>query len=135
MSEQNNNCDFDLIIVGGGMVGASLACALGNSQLKIAVIEATPIESNHQPSFDARTLALAYGSRRIFDSLGLWNAIVERGVTPIRRIHVSDRGHAGSSHLDCHSEGVEALGYVAEMRLLGQVLHDSMRTFGNVQFI
>jgi 2-octaprenyl-6-methoxyphenol hydroxylase len=135
MNEQSNNTDFDLIIVGGGMVGASLACALGNSPLKIAVIEATPFESDSQPSFDARTLALAYGSRRIFDSLGLWDAIAERGVTPIRRIHVSDRGHAGSSHLDSQSEGVEALGYVAETRLLGQVLHDKMRTFSNVQFI
>ena len=135
MNAQQNNIDFDLVIIGGGMVGASLACALGNSPLKIAVIEATPFESTSQPSFDARTLALAYGSRRIFDSLGLWNAIAERGVTPIRRIHVSDRGHAGSSHLDSQSEGVEALGYVAETRLLGQVLHDSMRSFSNVQFI
>jgi len=135
MNAQQNSIDFDLIIIGGGMVGASLACALGNSQLKIAVIEATPFESTSQPSFDARTLALAYGSRRIFDSLGLWDAIAERGVTSIRRIHVSDRGHAGSSHLDSQSEGVEALGYVAETRLLGQVLHDSMRSFSNVQFI
>ena len=135
MSEHNVDTDFDLIIVGGGMVGASLACALGDSPLKIAVIEATPFESDSQPSFDARTLALAYGSRRIFDSLGLWNDIEQRGVTPIRRIHVSDRGHAGSSHLDAQSEGVEALGYVAEIRMLGQVLHERMHTFNNVQFI
>ena len=135
MNAHNDNTDFDLIIVGGGMVGASLACALGNSPLKIAVIEATPFESDSQPSFDARTLALAYGSRQIFDSLGLWDEVVQRGVTPIRCIHVSDRGHAGSSHLDCQTEGVEALGYVAETRLLGQVLHDHMHTFSNVRFI
>ncbi len=135
MNADNDNTDFDLIIVGGGMVGASLACALGNSPLKIAVIEATPFESDSQPSFDARTLALAYGSRQIFKSLGIWDEIAQRGVTPIRRIHVSDRGHAGSSHLDCQTEGVEALGYVAETRLLGQVLHDQMHTFSNVQFI
>ena len=135
MSEAQNSTDFDLLIVGGGMVGASLACALGDSPLKIGVIEATPFAAASQPSFDARTLALAYGSRCIFDSLGLWPAIVERGVTPIRCIHISDRGHAGSSHLDCQTEGVEALGYVAEMRLLGQVLHERMRSFGNVQFL
>ena len=135
MNEYNDDSDFDLIIIGGGMVGASLACALGNSSLKIAVIEATPFESDSQPSFDARTLALAYGSRRIFGSLGLWDEIVKHGVTPIQRIHVSDRGHAGSSHLDCQAEGVEALGYVAETRLLGKVLHDRMQSFSNVQFI
>lgn len=135
MNEFNDDTDFDLIIVGGGMVGASLACALGGSPLKIAVIEATPFDSDSQPSFDARTLALAYGSRQIFDSLGLWQRIEQQGVTAIRRIHVSDRGHAGSSHLDADTEGVEALGYVAETRLLGQVLHERMRLFGNVQFI
>ena len=135
MSEHNDETGFDLIIVGGGMVGASLACALGDSPLKIAVIEATPFESDSQPGFDARTLALAYGSRRIFDSLGLWDEIEQRGVTPIRRIHISDRGHAGSSHLDAQAEGVEALGYVAEIRLLGKVLHERMHTFRNVQFI
>ena len=105
MSEHNDDTDFDLIIVGGGMVGASLSCALGDSPLKIAVIEATPFESDSQPGFDARTLALAYGSRQIFNSLGIWDEMVQRGVTPIRRIHVSDRGHAGSSHLDCQTEG------------------------------
>lgn len=135
MNVSPDNIDFDVLIIGGGMVGASLACALGDSPLKIAVIEATPFESTSQPSFDARTLALAYGTRRIFDSLGLWQAIAEDGVTPIRRIHISDRGHAGSSHLDSKSEGVEALGYVAETRLLGRVLHERMRSFSNVQFI
>jgi 2-octaprenyl-6-methoxyphenol hydroxylase len=135
MSALSNNIDFDLLIVGGGMVGASLACALGNRPLKIGVIEATPYESASQPSFDTRTLALAYGTRRIFESLDLWPAIAEGGVTPIRRIHVSDRGHIGSSHLDSQSEGVDALGYVAETRLLGRVLHDRMRSFDNVQFL
>lgn len=135
MNALSNNIDFDLLIVGGGMVGASLACALGNSPLKIGVIEATPFESASQPSFDARTLALAYGTRRIFESLDLWPAIAEGGVTPIRRIHVSDRGHIGSSHLDSQSEGLDALGYVAETRLLGRVLHDRMRSFSNVQFL
>ena len=135
MSALSNNIDFDLLIVGGGMVGASLACALGNSPLKIGVLEATPFESASQPSFDTRTLALAYGTRRIFESLDLWPAIAEGGVTPIRRIHVSDRGHIGSSHLDSQSEGVDALGYVAETRLLGRVLHDRMRSFDNVQFL
>lgn len=127
--------DFDLIIVGGGMVGASLACALGNSSLNIAVVEATPFASETQPSFDARTLALAYGSGQIFNNLGLWDAIEKLGVTPIRRIHVSDRGHAGSSHLDSQHEGVDALGYVVETRVLGSVLHTAVRQLENVTFL
>lgn len=127
--------DFDIVIVGGGLVGASLACALGDTPLKIAVIEATPFAADTQPSFDARTVALAYGSRRIFDGLDLWESIAALGVTPIRRIHVSDRGHAGLSHLDSDREGVEALGYVVETRVLGQVLHQAVQHIDNVTFL
>ena len=127
--------DFDIVIVGGGLVGASLACALGDTPLKIAVIEATPFAADTQPSFDARTVALAYGSRRIFDSLSLWPAMETLGVTPIKKIHVSDRGHAGLSHLDSRQEGVEALGYVVETRVLGQVLHQAVQAIDNVSFL
>ncbi len=132
MNETDRQTDYDVVIIGGGMVGASLACALGNTPLRIAVIEAAPAGAELQPSFDARTVALAYGSRVIFDSLGLWQAIEALGVTPIKKIHVSDRGHLGSTHLDCESEGVDALGYVVETRVLGEVLRTAMGKSGNV---
>lgn len=115
--------EFDLIIVGGGMVGASLACALADTPLRIAVIEAQPFNTEYHPGFDARTVALAYGSRQIFEAMGLWAAIEALGVTPIQRIHVSDRGHAGSAHLDATEQGLAAMGYVVETRVLGQVLN------------
>ena len=60
--------DYDLIIVGGGMVGASLAIALTNSSLRIAIIEAVSAKSDQQPSYDDRGIALSYGSQRIFES-------------------------------------------------------------------
>ena len=75
--------DYDLVIVGGGLVGASLACALGDSGLRIAVIEAAPFVDDaktYQPSFDARTVALAQGSQQIFSSMGLWDEIEKLGV-------------------------------------------------------
>ena len=58
--------DFDILIVGGGMVGASLALALKNTSLNIAIIEAIAPNSAQQPSYDDRGIALAYGSQRIF---------------------------------------------------------------------
>ena len=131
----NNLPDYDLIIVGGGMVGASLACALGHSGLRIAVIEARPFESEQQPSFDARTVALAYGSKQIFAAMGLWSAIQQLGVTPIKHIHVSDRGHAGSTHLHHQEHQVDALGYVVETRVIGQVLNDTLAQLDNVELI
>lgn len=130
--------DYDLVIVGGGLVGASLACALGESDLRIAVIEAAPFiddTETYQPSFDARTVALAQGSQQIFSSMGLWEKIKELGVTPIKKIHISDRGHAGITHLDSEQENVDALGYVVETRVLGKVLTAALKQFNNVELL
>ena len=103
------------------MVGASLALALGSLPLDVVVVEAVPADSDGQVSFDARTTALSNGTRRIFAALGLWDELA-REATPIRRIHVSDRGRFGATRLDAAEQGVPALGYVLENRLLGAAL-------------
>jgi 2-octaprenyl-6-methoxyphenol hydroxylase len=114
--------DYDIVIIGGGLVGASLACALSQLPLRIAVVEAWPLGADEQPGFDERTLALSYGSRRIFEGLGLWQDIEQTDCTPIKRIHVSDRGHPGMTRLDCREQQLEALGYVVPSRVVGKVL-------------
>ncbi len=114
--------DFDLLIVGGGMVGASLAHALKHSGLRVGLIEAVPLNDGSQPSYDARAIALSWGSRRIFEGMGIWEAMVQEGVTPIRAIRVSDRGHFGAARMEAAEEGVEALGYVAEAAVIGRAL-------------
>jgi 2-octaprenyl-6-methoxyphenol hydroxylase len=113
--------DCDVAIVGGGMVGASLALALGALPLEVACIEAVASAAEQQPSFDARTTALSNGSRRILAALGAWDEI-GAAATPIRRIHVSERGVFGSAMIDAAEQGLEALGYVAENRLIGRAL-------------
>src|SRR3569832_979611 len=81
--------DYDLIIVGGGMVGASLAIALADTPLRIALLEAVPFRSQGQPSYDDRAIALAYGARRIFAGMGLWPALAQ-DVTPLATVtHVA----------------------------------------------
>ena len=112
---------FDITIVGGGMVGASLAVALAPLGLKAALLEAVPHDSAAQPSFDERTTALSNGSRRILDTLGLW-ADVEQSATAIRKIHVSDRGRFGFARIDAAEQGLAAMGYVVPNRVLGRAL-------------
>jgi 2-octaprenyl-6-methoxyphenol hydroxylase len=115
----------DLIIVGGGMVGASLAIALAGRGLRMALVEAHRPDADTQPSYDDRGIALAYGTRRVFEALDVWPAL-SRVVEPIRDIHVSDRGHFGFTRLHAADEGVPALGYVVTARELGRVLLDRM---------
>jgi 2-octaprenyl-6-methoxyphenol hydroxylase len=113
--------NYDVLIVGGGLVGASLAVALGRQNCRVALIEAHSFGSVSQPSYDDRSIALAYGSMRIFESMGLWAAIGQ-SATPIARIHISNRGHFGITRLSAEDAGTSALGYVAESRLMGQAL-------------
>ncbi|MCZ8131938.1 MAG: 2-octaprenyl-6-methoxyphenyl hydroxylase [Steroidobacteraceae bacterium] len=126
--------DCDVAIVGGGMVGASLALALAALPLRVVVVEAVPPEADSQPSFDTRTTALSNGSRRVFQGLGVWDEIV-RSATPIRRIHVSDRGHFGFARLSAEEQGVPALGYVAENRAIGAALWRRLRAGGRTELV
>ena len=125
--------DYDVIIIGGGMVGASLARSLAGCGLEIAVVEAWPLRSGRQPSYDDRAIALAYGSRLILQGMGAWSAL-EADVEPIRRIHVSDRGHFGFSRLDAREQGVDALGYVVTAQRLGQALMQDLDRLSKVAF-
>jgi 2-octaprenyl-6-methoxyphenol hydroxylase len=112
---------FDIAIVGGGLVGASLAVALRGLPLRIALIEAHAPDSRSQPSFDERTTALGNASRRVFEALGVWQALVAEAA-PITTIHVSDAGRFGFARLAAAELGLPALGYVVPNRVLGREL-------------
>lgn len=134
MSQVANNNNFDLIIIGGGLAGASLACALkdikkkdGAAALKIAVVEAYELETQSQPSYDDRTVALSYGSKRIFECMGIWSGLTEFA-QKIDTIHISDRGHFGVTRLTKEQENVEALGYVVENKRVGQTLYAALKS-------
>jgi 2-octaprenyl-6-methoxyphenol hydroxylase len=124
--------DCDVLIIGGGLVGASLACALENTGLSVHIVEACPYQSDSQPSYDDRTVALSWGSRCIFEGMGLWDAMADR-VEAIKTIHISDKGHFGATRLRHEEEHVEALGYVAENRVLGDVLYQRLLQNANVE--
>ncbi len=125
---------YDILIIGGGMVGASLARAISGQGLKIGVVEAWPFDSKVQPSYDDRVLALSWGSRLILQGMGLWRDL-ERDAQPIVDIHISDRGHFGFTRLNNREEGVEALGYVITARSLGQVLLKDLEQVDDIELL
>ncbi len=122
---------YDLIVVGGGMVGASFSCALAaaidEEKFSILVIEAVTPDNDlaRQSSFDARSTALSYGSGKIFDKMGLWQQLQD-AVTLIHQIHVSDKGRLGSVKLSREEHNVDALGYVVQNQDLGHILNSAM---------
>jgi len=122
---------YDITIVGGGMVGASLAVALAPLGLKVALVEAVAHDSASQPSFDERTTALSNASRRILETLGVWRA-VEPLATPIRKIHVSDQGRFGFARIDAAEQGLAAMGYVVPNRALGAALWSQLAAQTNI---
>lgn len=111
----------DLAIVGGGLVGASLALALAPTGLKVVLIEAALPGSVGQPSFDDRTAALGNGSRRILETLGAWQHLASQ-VAPITSLHVSDAGRFGMARIHATEQGLAALGYTVSNRQLGAAL-------------
>lgn len=126
--------DFDILIVGGGLVGLSLAAALRHSGLTIGMVEAQAYRVA-APAYDDRTLALAYGSRRIFEGIGVWEAIAPRGAVAIECIHVSDRGRFGFARLTAAEAGIEALGYVVPARALADALWETLGKIDHVHAI
>ena len=125
MAKPSRDTHYDIVVAGGGMVGSSLALALAPLTLKVAVVEPVARVATAQPSFDDRSTALSRSTQRMFEAMGLWDEIVA-AATPITRIHVSDKGRFGFSHIDAKEERVEALGYVVINRVLGEVLQSAL---------
>jgi 2-octaprenyl-6-methoxyphenol hydroxylase len=116
----------DVAIIGGGMVGASLAVALAGSGISTMLVEGTAPGSRAQPSFDDRTTALGNASRRIFQALGVWERLAPEAAA-IRAIHVSDAGRFGFARLNAEEQGIEAFGYVVPNRAIGAALWEKLQ--------
>ncbi len=111
----------DILIVGGGLVGASLAIALDRAGCRATMVEAAAPRADAQPSYDERNLALARASVNGLRALGVWEHAAAKA-TPIRRIHVSRAGEFGSTRLLAERVGVDALGWTLPARELGAAL-------------
>ncbi|WP_454781595.1 2-octaprenyl-6-methoxyphenyl hydroxylase [Legionella sp. WA2022007384] len=114
------NKEIDILVIGGGLTGATLMLALQGLGHSTLLVEAKPFSDKVNPDFDARSLALSPASRRILTMLGVWDLLKDHA-TAIDSIHVSDQNHFGISRLQGESDA--PLGYVAEMQHINQALH------------
>ena len=110
---------YDIAVIGGGMAGAGLVCALAGEKAGIALVEERPARDDHPHSDDARGMALSLSSRKLLDETGLWPTL-ETSACPIERIHVSTRGRPGCVRMSAGMLGRDALGYVVPAHELGR---------------
>ena len=126
--------DADVLIVGAGMVGASLAVALAPLGLRITIIEAIPLKHDKQPSYDDRGITLAPSSSRILRQLGVWETAAVHA-TSITRIHISEQGRFGYTRLDASTVDRLELGHVVVARHLGRALLQSLSEYDNINLV
>ncbi|WP_347987168.1 FAD-dependent monooxygenase [Methylomonas sp. AM2-LC] len=128
------NEDFDVVIVGGGMVGAAVACCLGGSNLQVAVIEAQApdVFSSEQPH-DLRVSALSIASKNILDAVGAWQGVISRRSCPFRRMRVWE--NMGDTTFDSDEISQPELGYIVENRVTQLALLDRLTSFDNVKLL
>jgi 2-octaprenyl-6-methoxyphenol hydroxylase len=128
-----NGGHYDIAIIGGGLVGASLACALTPLGLKVVLIEAVAFRAASQPSYDDRTLAMSDSSCRILNGLGIWPRL--EYTTPIREIHVRELDRPGRVVLDPRELGIENFGHVVEARTFGAAVKSRIDEMEELAFL
>ncbi|EKD70032.1 MAG: Ubiquinone biosynthesis hydroxylase, UbiH/UbiF/VisC/COQ6, partial [uncultured bacterium] len=119
---------YDLIIIGGGMVGSALAVALRDTSWRIALVDAR-MPSNT----DKRLFALNYSSCQLLKNLQIWPALAAH-VSPIHEVHASYQGHFGAVRLQREEVGLTSLGYVVPSHFIEAALNDELNHLPNVTF-
>jgi len=128
--------DYDVVIIGGGMVGATLACALGGSDLKVAIVEARPAEMEWDAdTVGMRCSAITAASQQIFTSLGAWNDIVAMRASPFREMQVWDAEGNGAVHFDSADIAQDKLGHIIENRVIQAAMTRRIDDFDNIALL
>ena len=122
---------YDIAVIGGGLAGAGLACALAGEQASIALVEERPARDDHPHSSDARGIALSLSSRKFLDNTGLWSTLAPTAC-PIEHIHVSTQGAYGCVRMSAGMLDLDNLGYVIPAHELGRTLYREIAGRDNI---
>jgi len=123
--------EFDIVIVGGGMAGATAALALANLPIKIALVESIEPSNHLSTSYDQRAVALSAASVSIYRSMGLWSQLKPLACA-IKNIHISEKGRFGATRINVDDYSVKALGHVIPLDQAGPVLWKAMEAYSNI---
>lgn len=127
---------YDIAIVGSGIVGLTLAAALKESSLRIAIIDrAAPTDTGLGNEYDLRVSAITCASQKIFSALGLWSAIATQRISPFRKIRVWDTKTASQLDFDSADVGAAELGYIIENSVIHKALYEQLRACPNIDFL
>ncbi|MCK4493451.1 MAG: FAD-dependent monooxygenase, partial [Methylococcales bacterium] len=124
--------NFDIIIVGGGMVGASVACGLGNSPLKVGIIEKNiPQPFDNDQAHDLRVSALSIASKNILETIGAWDGVLKRRYCPFKRMRVFET--TGDTEFCSDDIRHDELGFIVENRVTQLSLLERLQQFDNIK--
>ncbi len=126
---------YDVAIIGAGMVGATLASALAVRGLRVVVFDRGSPPSFTADHYDMRVSALGSAAECVFQNLGVWSTIASRRVAPYRRMYVWDAGSSGAISFDAADLGESRLGHIVENGLVAYALHESLRRIDNARVL
>ncbi|MDO9316989.1 MAG: FAD-dependent oxidoreductase [Gammaproteobacteria bacterium] len=137
MQASSAESEFDVVIVGSGMVGASLACALADSGLRLAVLDSQPFAAPDavdgsaadlaDQAFDPRVSAITPASQQFLNEIGVWDAIAVRRCSPYTDMHVWDGDGTGSIHFSATDIHADLLGHIIENSVIVAALQQRLR--------
>ena len=126
--------EAEVLVVGGGMVGLSLGCALAGAGVEVCLVDRADPAAKLDAGFDGRASAIAYGSQRALAGIGVWDGLAARA-EPILEIRVSDGGSPLFLHYDHRELGDQPLGYMVENRHIRKALYAAARGHGRLRLL
>jgi 2-octaprenylphenol hydroxylase len=126
---------YDIVIVGGGMVGGLLACALGNTPFKVCVLEHAVPQPAGAGDYDLRVSAVTLASQTMFTAVGAWEGMRRRRVSPLREMRVWDGSGDGTIYFDAAELGEPCLAYIIENSVVQAALTERLHQFTNVHHL
>ena len=128
------SAEYDAVIIGGGMVGLTIACALGQQSFKVAVVEAIePQDISAVDDYELRVSAISKSSQQVFRSINVWDGILKRRACAYQHMHVWDSTGEGKIHFDAAELGLDSLGHIIENRVIQYALYEQCQTLPSVE--